>query len=615
MKKKIIFSAFAAASALLLVSSCTKEQQCENVSAADGKVFTASINQDLTRTTITSEFKVNWDEGDQIDINGAIFCATPDASDATKAIFTKVSGSDPAPDYTAVYPASIIADTAPTLPATQTYAAGKFNVPMCAMSDEETLEFKNFCGVLCFALKGTDKVRSIAVTANEQLCGPFEFMDATAFCFTGENEGYTVTLDCGTEGVQLNETTATNFYIYLPPCTYTPGMKMTVTNTDGQTFEKTTTKSAEIVRSNIYTFNWTPTMSAQTTDLSEIIGSALSGKSRGETAAVTLNSNTRYFLETTVDAGLINIVVNGNGAIVELGPEGQISGMQGIEINNVNFDCDKNTVAPIALSANPDESLKGATIQTEGTTLRNNAFYDLGTITLNKCNFSEVRTPLVSANMVGWNLYGLTIQNCIVQFDVASGIDSYIKWYGNSSNEGSIKNIVIENSTLYNIVESNDNYFLRYQNNSNAQPQKAWAEPQFNGLCSWTMTNNTIVNLPSNKNFANNYPNKSPICEFTWEGNIFYNTYRIQKAIQSNAANFTAADNSIKGITNEVDTTDKSKYATEDPTLAFSVPTAALDLTNLDLKANFTPTKGSYSYTNGFGDPRWKTTGITLNGR
>ena len=260
MKKSIIIAAISAASAILLAASCQKQNVPELKS--EGKTFTAVINQELTKTTITSEYKVNWEAGDRIDINnGSIFTATPDASDATRASFTKVSGSDPDGEYgyTAVYPASIIVNSEPTLPATQIYAEGKFNAPMCAMSDTESLEFKNFCGVLCFALKGTDKVRSIAVTANEQLCGPFEFIDATAFCFTGEHQGYTVTLDCGTEGIQLNEATATNFYIYLPPCVYTKGMKMTVTNTDGVKFEKSTTKSAKIDRSNIYTFNWTPT--------------------------------------------------------------------------------------------------------------------------------------------------------------------------------------------------------------------------------------------------------------------------------------------------------------------------------------------------------------------
>ena len=186
MKKNIIIAAIAAISAILLCASCQKQELVEqNNGNASGKTFTATIEQSLTRTTITSEYKVNWVEGDQIDINGSIFSATPDASDSTKASLTKVSGSDPAPDYTAVYPASIMVKTQATLPATQTYTAGKFNAPMCAMSSTESLEFKNFCGVLCFALKGTDKVKSIAVTANEQLCGPFEFTTAPAFAFTG----------------------------------------------------------------------------------------------------------------------------------------------------------------------------------------------------------------------------------------------------------------------------------------------------------------------------------------------------------------------------------------------------------------------------------------------
>ena len=118
MRKSIIIAAISAASAILLAASCQKQEAPE--SRNESKTFTAVIDQELTKTTITSEFKVNWDEGDQIDINGAIYSATPNSSDATKAGFTKVSGSDPTPDYTAVYPASIIVNTAPTLPATQT---------------------------------------------------------------------------------------------------------------------------------------------------------------------------------------------------------------------------------------------------------------------------------------------------------------------------------------------------------------------------------------------------------------------------------------------------------------------------------------------------------------
>lgn len=340
--------------------------------------------------------------------------------------------------------------------------------------------------------------------------------------------------------------------------------------------------------------------------LSKLIIDGVAGKAAGETLTIELTEGEEYPLNCPSEAGLVNLVINGNGAIVNVSAGAQITGMQGIEINDVNFNCAEATVAPIALSANPDESLTGANIQTEGTSLRQNAFYDTDSIVIRSCNFSEVKTPLVSANKTGWNLAKLVISNVIAQFDVASGIDSYINWYGNSSNEGSIKDIVIENSTLYNIVEDNDNYFLRYQNSSNSQPQKVWASPQFDGKCSWTMTNNTFVNLPSNKNFANNYPNKTPLCEFTWTDNIFYNTTLLLKAIQGNVANFTVADNAIKGITKTVDPTDASKFATKDTELSFTVPTTALDFDGIDaLKANFTAPEGSYAAEMGFGDPRW----------
>ena len=80
MKKNIIIAAISAASAILLAASCQKQTEPELI--GEGKTFTAVIEQGLTKTTITSEYKVNWEAGDQIDINGTTFSATPDAADA-----------------------------------------------------------------------------------------------------------------------------------------------------------------------------------------------------------------------------------------------------------------------------------------------------------------------------------------------------------------------------------------------------------------------------------------------------------------------------------------------------------------------------------------------------
>ena len=253
-KNNIIIAAIAAASALLLCSSCQKQEQPE-FKAAD-KTFTAAIDQELTKTTITSDFKVNWESTDKINVNGAVYSATPDGSDATKASFTKDSGDDPSSPYKAIYPASLYVTDHFEFPAEQTYVSGKFNAPMYAESTTESLSFKNICGVVCFALKGTAKVKSISVTANEDVYGTFTIdTDNTAVLF---GSGKTVTLDCG-DGVQLNGSTATSFYVYLPPkSSYSAGMKIVITDTDGKVYKQTTTKAVTIARNTIYTFVWTP---------------------------------------------------------------------------------------------------------------------------------------------------------------------------------------------------------------------------------------------------------------------------------------------------------------------------------------------------------------------
>ena len=253
MKKNIIIAVLAAASALLLSTSCAKEHLSDKDSArTEGQVFSGKIEQTLTRTVITPEFKVNWETGDQIDINGAVYSAVP-SDPATFATFQKISGEEPEATFKAVFPASLNTADGLAFPATQVYSPGKFNSPMYAESDNNFLSFNNICGVLCLSLNGADKVKSIAITANEALCGAFSMTDASTVNLTGT--GKTVTLDCG-EGIQLDPETATKFYIYLPPKTYSPGMKIAVQSTDNTFFRKTTTANAEILRSNLYTFNW-----------------------------------------------------------------------------------------------------------------------------------------------------------------------------------------------------------------------------------------------------------------------------------------------------------------------------------------------------------------------
>ncbi len=219
--------AIIAASSLLTIS-CNKEipepDNRENV-----KTFTATIEQDITKTTLSEGTKVFWENDDCININGSGYAATP-LDPATKATFAKRWwGDEPTAPYHAIYPAHIHNGSGFEFPAIQEYTAGKFDAPMYAEGDTEILAFKNICGVLCFSLTGTDKVKRISVTANEAVCGTFTVVSGTTVNLTGT--GKTVTLYCGQQGVQLSQT-PTNFYIYLPPQQYSSGMKITITNSE-----------------------------------------------------------------------------------------------------------------------------------------------------------------------------------------------------------------------------------------------------------------------------------------------------------------------------------------------------------------------------------------------
>ena len=100
------------------------------------------------------------------------------------------------------------------------------------------------------------------------------------------------------------------------------------------------------------------------------------------------------------------------------------------------------------------------------------------------------------------------------------------------------------------------------------------------------------------------FPNNANQVTISLKNNIFYDTYRIQKFIQGNTVDFAVNDNTIWGITNTVDNTDKEKYATEEDPMFVDATIKELDFTQAKCGLNFKPTSaiaGGKQY----GDPRW----------
>lgn len=224
MKKNIIIAAIAAASALLLSVSCQKENQPESQDGINGgaNIFTATIEQSITKTTITNDYKVNWTSADKININGKSYTASP-KTDATRADFSADDG-EATPDgnnkFKAIYPSTLYQTDHFALPVTQTYSAGAFNAPMYAESETQTLSFKNICAVLAIKVTSEDitTLKSIKVKSDKAMYGTFTVTDNKAVLSDATDASKAVTLESAS--LLTLDASGTTFYIAIPEQTY-----------------------------------------------------------------------------------------------------------------------------------------------------------------------------------------------------------------------------------------------------------------------------------------------------------------------------------------------------------------------------------------------------------
>ena len=332
-----------------------------------------------------------------------------------------------------------------------------------------------------------------------------------------------------------------------------------------------------------------------------------------EIYTVELAEGKTYTLNGEAPVGLKALIIYGNNATVVPDETGQITAQYGLALTDVNFDCAASTVAPIAMSEEPDESLYTYSEETvtaeDGTETvvgtykyegASQKVYEASNIIILRSNFANLPGSLIDGGTKPWALHLLLIEESIVQNNNAEG-KAIIRWDGGAN---SIQNIQIDNSTFYNTNETTSYYFLRFSNASNARPSKVWGETE-EAYCTWNMYNNTFVNSPSNQNFANNYVNDKTVTA-EWTKNIFVNTWRLQKAIGGSCNYVTDSTNCIWGGINEVDNTDATKFAVLDSMDIQTAELPALDLTNpLALKEYFAPYESSYAAEVQAGDPRW----------
>ena len=255
--KKFFYMAVAAIAAL---SSCSIDEAFlmelgQNVTGVT--TFTANIEDEgATQNTYNAETKkAEWEATtDKISIDGHEYTADNDGATTT---FTGYGATEST--HHAYFPASLYNSGNPTLPATQTYTAGKFNMPMYAESATTDFTFKNLCAVLAVTVTSDDiaTLKSIKVKADKALSGAFTVSGDKAVLTNASDNTNTVEL-VSSSALTL-DATGTTFYIAIPAQAYQ--YLNIYLSADGSTYkEAMATKKAaglgDIARSKMYNINY-----------------------------------------------------------------------------------------------------------------------------------------------------------------------------------------------------------------------------------------------------------------------------------------------------------------------------------------------------------------------
>lgn len=336
--------------------------------------------------------------------------------------------------------------------------------------------------------------------------------------------------------------------------------------------------------------------------------------------AIDLEAGGEYFLTDSLDFGINQLTLRGNKArrpVITVQGLGTIYMCGGIKIKYINFDCsESNTTAIVGMSPKehcPDYILSQNLGYTRGGSPVNGIYIVLNPIYISHCWFKDLPRALVSdggrgglGNASGtdcayWNV---TVDDCIVQGKNTSSEGAFcLQRKGRN-----IKNLTLSNSTFCNVEDNDQAYFLRYSNQSNANPEKVWGD--VNSVMksqSITISHCTLSKVYTKQKFVNNLNANGQVLSI--DHSIFYDINSVRQ-LPRFGGNKTFKFNFWWGIT-QIDNEDKTQKDTGGSPFAFcdfdpqyGDVLKSMDFSKPNGGLEFTP--GEYQMiSNNAGDPRW----------
>ena len=345
MKKTNKYLAIAC-TGVLAIAGCQKPEMEDAANAAgQTTVIEATLSDEgiesktqMTPGADTDTYKVEWQAGDAVQMNGNPSTAIAIKEDASNASFTFEGASFDAPYY-AVYPAAAataFADAAYTLslPKTQTYVGSdKFSPEASLMlgysAESGKVAFRHAMAYIRLTLSAGDApVRSVTFESNNQeaMAGTFKATCTDGAWTLAKETGsvYAVDLVCEGEGAAIGE----KMLVAIPAGTYAEGFRIVVKDTQSHYMVKKSTAEFIAEAGGIYdmSFDFVSQGTVVEGDIYTVsdwtaFAKSVAGGNTYEGKTVTLRSNLsvdKYFeyangtFEGTFDGNGKTMTANGN---------------------------------------------------------------------------------------------------------------------------------------------------------------------------------------------------------------------------------------------------------------------------------------------------------------
>ena len=315
-----------------------------------------------------------------------------------------------------------------------------------------------------------------------------------------------------------------------------------------------------------------------------------------------LEAGGKYTMSGTIDFSNHNVVLRTasktNYATIVYGENGSLEYCGKLTLKYLNFDCALSTKPVLAFSATPAEGILD--------TNNNNHNQIKDPTAIMNCNFTGVTGMFMYDNKVKYCLKTFVMDNCLLHLESVKMSNNSIFYIYDGG--GFINDFTITNSTVWNTGESDQKYFVRY-NNSGRCDRAGY------NTNSMTFLNNTFYNICKGGQMCNHggFDGRNT-SNYDIENNIFVDcgNKQVPRRIigrRAEGADIKFGYNTYCTYENGVatfelegapDTVEGAKMEYDDSKTALQTDPAFVNVANGD----FTP-QGAEQVARKTGDPRW----------